>query len=481
MRLGTDAIGRAVEIDDPLHPWWIVGLQGRGKSTAIGRIVEQAAAQNLGAIVLDIKNGELARDIAGRTRYPDKIVYVAPGIDAFALNPLAGPPEIVVDSVLDAFTRTGEVQASFTQLSRHLSMAVRLVVRQPGGGTLHDVYDALTDPSARRKMLQADLPIRLRKVWEEFEAQSNKKTGDTSREQRTAVASTLGLLDKYLMDDPLSTILGQRDNTLDLAALLDDGAIICCNLAENVPPRQVRLLGNLLMASVISAALARPPRPDNPFWLVASDEFDQLAGDFFSYSIEKLRAARIVPIMSHQSTAQLSDRLLAAVSGADIKLFFQIAPADVAPMRSKVVRDAAVVNELERLPHYTAMLSVEDAAPQVEWLPKLPDATRWTRVDLPDWWAPFDEHQLTRVRRQAPQEHFHVTLPTPTPTPPPHPPRSEPGETLPVGVDRASSGPRSVDQSAAVPLAPERPARRSSVLRPARTGRQPDHGRNGQG
>jgi hypothetical protein len=334
-------------------------------------------------------------------------------------------------------------------------------------------------------MLQTPLPDRLRKVWQEFDGQANKKTGETSREQRSAVASTLGLLDKYLMDDPLAGVLSHRRNTIDLPGLLDTGHVICCNLAENVPPRQVRLLGNLLMASVVSEALTRSTRPDTPYWLIAADEFDQLAGDFFSFSIEKLRAAHIVPLMSHQSTVQLSDRLLTAVSGADIKLFFQIAPADISPLYSKVIRDKQVVADLERLPRYNAMLAVEGNDEQVAWLPPLADSTRWHRLELPDWWAPFDQQQFETVRDRMTQpsieESAHERIALAETETAPDSSRSKPGQTLSVGADRAASGPGHPAESEPLPMAAQRPGRRATVFRPAWTEQATDHGRDSTG
>ena len=47
----------------------VIGSPGMGKSTLLGNLCEQYCGAGDGVLLLDIK-GDLARDIASRTRYP---------------------------------------------------------------------------------------------------------------------------------------------------------------------------------------------------------------------------------------------------------------------------------------------------------------------------------------------------------------------------------------------------------------------------
>lgn len=286
--IGSDEAGAPVVVTNHRVPIHVLGIPGGGKSVLLGHLAEQAVAQGQGTLILDIKDGQLARDIVTRTRHTDKLIYVAPGLTfqrghSWGVNVLDGPPSLMVDNVIDLFERVGGLNKQTTQLKRHLMYALWLARVDPDA-TLKTVTDVLTKPQTRSLLMNSprfgDLGDTIRDFWIDFQVQS-KAGGQTSSNQRTAVTSTLGQLDEFLMGDPLAALLKQPRSTLHLARWLDEGKLIVCNLVDGVPPRQVQLLGNVLMAMMVSAALARPTRPHNTYWRIIADEFDQLAANPF--------------------------------------------------------------------------------------------------------------------------------------------------------------------------------------------------------
>lgn len=55
----------------------IIGQPGYGKSTLLGNLAEQFAAAGEGVVLVDIK-GDLAQEIASRTAFPDRLIYIDP-------------------------------------------------------------------------------------------------------------------------------------------------------------------------------------------------------------------------------------------------------------------------------------------------------------------------------------------------------------------------------------------------------------------
>src|ERR1700712_5149072 len=95
--IGEDESGAEVRVTNHRMPAQIMGLPGTGKTHLLAFLAEQLAGLNEGVLVLDHKDGQLARDLAGRTEHVDKLVYVAPGLAhergrTWGLNVLDGPP-----------------------------------------------------------------------------------------------------------------------------------------------------------------------------------------------------------------------------------------------------------------------------------------------------------------------------------------------------------------------------------------------------
>jgi hypothetical protein len=143
----------------------VMGQPGYGKSTLLGHLAEQFVAAGEGVLLLDFK-GELARNVASRTRHPDRLIYVDPFEAArhghyWALNPMGfdrsevGAFEFYADALPELFANIGLYDpAQMARIERYLTGGVKLALSQPGT-TLLDVYLVLHDEPHRERLLQS--------------------------------------------------------------------------------------------------------------------------------------------------------------------------------------------------------------------------------------------------------------------------------------------------------------------------------------
>jgi hypothetical protein len=471
--VGHSEWGEAVTIGQPLRSIHVLGVPGMGKSTLLGQLAAWYAAQGCGVVVLDIKDGTLATEVGARSRLPlDRLLLFAPGQAwvagrSWASNPLDGNPAEVVSTALDMFTRTGALQASFTQVREHLSMALRLALRGADPPTLHDLVAILTDQSERHRRLQSPgLPPRVRQFWTDFNAQASSGRAGPTRPQREAVASTVVRLDEWVIDEPLASLLAHSHSSLKLAPELDAGRLIVGDLVTGVPAEQVVKLGNLVMAGVLTAALARPPGAGRP-WIVVADEFDLLAGDFFRHSLDKLRAAGLRIVAAHQQLNQLEEGLADSLSGVPIKLYFRPSARDVTQLQRLYPGTGSMWRSLAQ--HQVAV-RVEDGEPEfAAWWPTAAEDTGWQVAETHDWPDALDPTRLEQLRTQMLAEPFtrpvipestdHDQVPPQTLNARPERPPGAAGSDRPGGGDPAPSGPpRLVGQRPdRIPLVSRRP------------------------
>jgi len=366
IEIGMNENEEVVEVRDPQWSIHTIGNPGTGKSFFLGGLCEQAADQGDGVLVLDLKDGHLAKTIASRTKYPERVVYVAPGLSpkgmTWGINPLHGNPTLVVDNVLEMFDRTGVFVETMTQVKQYLTMGLWLAL-EDDAPTLKTVLDILVRPEERRRLIrqaieQDTLDPDIIYFWTDFEAQ-NRGDQNNNRVQRDAVASTAVRLREFLIGDPVGACLKHPQNTFLLQEWLDAGKIVICDLVssrEGTPHRQSRRLGNVIMAMFVNAAAARMDvGPDDRSWRLLADEFDQLASETFVHSIDKLRAAKVIPVLAHQNFEQIGNRRLnASLSSQPAKVYFRIAAADRASIIHRFGQEEARV--LMNLPNYHARL-----------------------------------------------------------------------------------------------------------------------------
>ena len=409
VQFGVDARwGIPYALDPSYHRWpiHVVGLSGGGKSTLLGNGAEQFAAAGEGCLVLDIKDGQLAQQVAARTAFPERLVYVSPGQCYFngdqrfwGFNPLefdrtdANQRDSVVAAMMEVFTRLGTSQQEFTQVKLYLNMALYLALSadRPTLITVETILQSqryrrglYTDPK-RRKMV----PANILKEWERFDSLQGSKTYDK-------VGSTIPRVMSFLIPDALRYMLGQDESTLTIGKWLNDGKLVVIDCASGMPGKSDLhastsvALGNLILASVITEAMTRPDpeKHDSTYWRLVCDEMDQLAGDSFVDLIDKARTRRTLPVMAHQSRDQLQNepgkkKLHSAMGRCRVQIELPQGDYDLYE-RSRVISEAEV-EALRNLQQFTARLTL---------ITGLTGNREHETIALENWRRPVVEGQL---------------------------------------------------------------------------------------
>jgi hypothetical protein len=297
---------------------YVVGQTGTGKSTLLLNLINQDLANGEGLALLD-PHGDLAEAVLlqiPRRRIND-LVYVNPADAArpIGFNPLSSVPDelkpIVADGVVSAFRHVWP-DSWGPRLDYILTNAVRALLDVPGG-TLLMLPRLLIDEVFRVQLIErhvADAYVRA--FWlGEYAAYS-----DHFRVE--AISPIQNKIGKALIEPRLRNMLAQPSSTITLRRLMDEGAIVICNLAKGRLGEGVsHLLGALLTTTIAQAALSRAELPvaqRRTFHLYA-DEFQSFATDSFSLILSEARKYGLTLTVGHQFLDQLPEKLQAAVFG----------------------------------------------------------------------------------------------------------------------------------------------------------------------
>ena len=146
----------------------------------------------------------------------------------------------------------------------------------------------------------------------------NEYAGYGDHFRTEAISPIQNKIGKALIEPRLRNMLAQPRSTITLRRLMDEGAIVICNLAKGrLGEGTAHLLGALLTTTIAQAALSRadmPPAERRVFHLYA-DEFQSFATDSFALILSEARKYGLTLTVAHQYLEQLPDKLRAAVFG----------------------------------------------------------------------------------------------------------------------------------------------------------------------
>ena len=297
---------------------YVVGQTGTGKSTLLLNLIAQDLASGAGLALLD-PHGDLAETVllhVPRHR-PNDLVYVNPADSArpIGFNPLSAVPEdlkpIVADGVVSAFRHVWP-ESWGPRLDYILTNAVRALLDVPGG-TLLMLPRLLIDEAFRVQLVKeyvADPYVRASWLGE------YAGYGDHFRAE--AVSPIQNKIGKALIEPRLRNMLAQPRSTITLRRLMDEGAIVICNLAKGqLGEGTAHLLGALLTTTIAQAALSRAdvPAAERRTFHLYADEFQSFATDSFALILSEARKYGLTMTVAHQYLEQLPDKLRAAVFG----------------------------------------------------------------------------------------------------------------------------------------------------------------------
>lgn len=406
IRLGRYAVSRvpfsrpAEALRSAVH---IIGSPGMGKSTLLGNLCEQYAAAGDGVLVLDIK-GDLARDIASRTRHPDRVIYVKPGVlktdhgeRIWTLNPFEGHrsqeglASHIAVNVLESFERMGRAELGvMANIRQNLQHAIRLAMTT-AEPTLLDLLLIVVDQPYRINLIWQAKHLNhvTRRFWMDLD---NPKISD--RDRRGQLNTTRNRLEALLMDRELNLFVGSYHSSLRLREWLNQGKMILVDLGLPLPHGLGVDIGNVIMSQMITETYQREFGDKRRTWRLVVDEFHQFVGENFADIITNARSYNVFPVLAHQDRSQLdqlnSRRLKGAVGHAGVKFMLATSVEDRIAFASLFGRDQAdLVLGLDR---FKAIVSIMDG---------LTDSRRTEQVLLDDWWGDEIDGQLERIQQAA--------------------------------------------------------------------------------
>lgn len=156
-----------------------------------------------------------------------------------------------------------------------------------------------------RNALTADLKDRpVRQDWQ-FADTLNAKDFEAQ------IGSTVNRLQRFIRNRTMRSIFGLSTSSLDLGAVLEEGAIVLINLATErakVSKENAELFATLLLSDLWTAAQERGKRDGVKPFYVYLDEFQRFVTPTISDNLDEARGFGLHLTMAHQFPNQLLDR-----------------------------------------------------------------------------------------------------------------------------------------------------------------------------
>jgi hypothetical protein len=392
--LGSAATGGLVLLNgvERRRHLYLVGQTGAGKSTLLLNLIAQDLGAGEGIALLD-PHGDLAE---ATLRYIPKrrtndLVYLNPADRdrPIGFNPLAGVGDelrpIAADGIVSAFRHVWP-DSWGPRLDYILTNAVRALLDVPGA-TLLMLPRLLIDDPYRSHLIERYVhdPM-VRSFWlQEF---AGYKDGFRSE----AIAPIQNKIGKALLVPSLRNMLAQPTSSITLRRLMDENAILVCNLAKGaLGESTAHLLGALLTSAFAQAALSRCdiPAAERRVFHLYADEFQSFASDSFALILSEARKYALTLTIGHQYLDQLPPQLRAAVFGnAGSIIACRAGAADADFLAEHIGLGGA--NALLDLPNFAA------------WSRLLQNGTPTSPIRL-------DLHEAVRSRRVSSDKLIHLS------------------------------------------------------------------------
>lgn len=332
--LGHREDGKPVRIheDERRVHMHILGASGQGKSKFLEHLLRQDIDAGRGFLLVD-PHGELFEDVfqylcaAKPASWILKHAVVIdpgargrlPGIDYFARDPCE-PPGVQAKRIMEVIAKAhGEENLEDKpQLSEYLDLTLQAMLM--ADCRFPELFD-FADPADSR--FRASCVCRLppgfvRSFWEGFEEA-------TPKEKRELLAPVRRRALRFMSTPALLHMFGAQ-GTVNFSQILAENKIVLVNLGGLYDRYSKRLLGAVILGSIIEAARRRGKSQKWRPYHVALDEFGQFVTEEMADGLDEMRGFGLSFILAHQHLAQLkeeSGRVFDSVlTNAKIKVVF---------------------------------------------------------------------------------------------------------------------------------------------------------------
>ena len=284
----------------------IIGSSGTGKSSLLFNLIQQDIVNGDGVAVLD-PHGDLIKQILGVIPDDriDDVVLVDPsdidypiGFNIFQAHS-DEEKELLASDLIAIFRRLSTSWGD--QMDTVLQNAILAMLESTHGGTLSDLRLFLLDTKGtgfQKDFLATvndpEVVFFWRKVFPQL-------TGNKS------IGPVLTRLQDFFARKPLRNMVGQSENRLDFADIMDSGKIFLARLPEGCGEENSYLLGTLLVSKFQQLAMARQSQQADQrrkFWLYI-DEFDHFITPSMAKILSAVRKYGLGFTLAHQELHQL--------------------------------------------------------------------------------------------------------------------------------------------------------------------------------
>ncbi|WP_386331471.1 type IV secretory system conjugative DNA transfer family protein [Sulfitobacter sediminilitoris] len=352
-RYGNTPFG--IRLADRLMHLHVVGQTGTGKSTLLANLALQDAARGFGFCLID-PHGDLADTLAAHLGDRAHLWAPADPDNPYGYNPLTRVPEafhpLVAAGLIDAFKKqwTDAWGVRMEHLLRH---ALLTLLAQPRAD-LRDLIPLFIDKAVRAQMLARVTDPQVRHFWYNEYPKMNYKTAFDG------VAPIANKLGAFLAHPNVRRALCEPAKPLRFRKIMDEGQLLIINLSKGRLGADVtNVLGGLIVASIVNAALSRQSIPENarrPFMLHV-DEFHAFTTASIADILPETRKYGLGLTLVHQHIAQVETAVFDAILGNVGSLMVFRVGANDAPVFLRQL-EHVTSSDLINLPNHRAYMRV---------------------------------------------------------------------------------------------------------------------------
>jgi len=308
-----------IKQEDRRRHIYAIGKTGVGKSTLFRNMAVQDIYAGRGVAFLDPHGEEIdfLLSIIPENRINDVVLFDPSDQQMpVALNPLECPDynqkNLMASGIVEVFKK----QFGFSwgpRLEYLLNYAVLTLIEVPGT-TLLGITRLLADTNYQRYIVHKINDPVIKDFWEK-EYKEKKGNQRFISEALDPIQNKVG---RFLASPTIRNILGQRNSTIKLDEIMDNGKILLVNLAKGkIGEDNANLLGAMIVSRLSFMAMQRVKmkEEDRKDFYLYVDEFQNFASDSFANILSEARKYRLNLNITHQYTAQLPEEMQDAVFG----------------------------------------------------------------------------------------------------------------------------------------------------------------------
>lgn len=282
----------------------LIGSSGSGKSTLMLNLIRQDLEQHQGLCVID-PHGDLIDEVVANIpehRINDTVLF-DPSDSEYPI----GFNILQASSELEKTILSSDLTATFRRMSTSwgdvmdsvLANAVLAFLESTRGGSLLELKRFLVEKPFRAEFLESVTDDSIRYFWQhEFPLIAGKPQ-----------ASILIRLDTFLRQRLIRNIVCQRENKLDLRAIMDNRKILLIKLSQGlIGEENAHLLGTLLVSKIYQTALTRQDTDVRPYFWLYLDEFHHFITPSMEGILSGTRKYHLGLTLAHQEFRQIHSR-----------------------------------------------------------------------------------------------------------------------------------------------------------------------------